>query len=690
MHLIRTDGCQQKNLSALTNQRLETTENGQILIADSFDSTEDTWKEIYLAGAPQGGSHRISQGQLSIETTETKSVYGVYYPQKIAGHFYAEVEFNQDRGVGLALIQEKNGKPDPDNFTSIRINANAQGKVVVEVRDRQNGVDNVLDHSGKMQRQRYQTVLDNQRSVPFDHTNKKIRIFRDGPAGFFHFYYAVKKNIRDQEAQGWMELAPGPDWGTGEQNFYVALYVHTEGACPEQVSFDNLRVMQKPTQDQDDQQTGFKVIRRDYNWSGFSGEAVVITFDKEFGHHQKDKKFVFWSEMNYIPAWHLNNQLLFSYEFLETWGGDNPGCYEPMSDRLLRWSDVEIIEDNDVRKVVHWHYVLCTPDYKVPNDPVGAQLPEGDEYWTFYPDGTAVRYIEYRPKLDGSFRKVHELTEMIAVAGSSSYPRDHTAEPALTLLNLQGEINHYHPNKNFDDKCNQWDQVILTGHFKSEPDAFVAYSHAADTPDTFSNYPFKFEVTWHSHRHTLAHWPVSKEPFQKADATGGTFRAQPMHTCLISGSIYEGIDWNDHYQLDSNGRKYRQWAALVGLNPPGDYDSLRNQTAVWLYPGKITMLDSSSQFAKISYKQKELVFKITSESRLCRFQITPEPKSRGLIHPVFKINNWYRRPVRIKCNDKELTPETDYKWAYEGDAVVIWINGRFDGPTAWTIQEKSL
>lgn len=659
------------------------TENGAVLLAESFNSFSHNWKEIDVKGVETGGEYRVSDGQLKLNVATGAGWYGVYHEKSVSGHFYAEVEFDREVGCGLVLLKEKESKPDPDNFTSLWVDTNEAGKVVVEVRDRQNGVDSVFDASGKMAQRRYRAVLDNERSVPFTSTDKKIRIFRDGPAGFFHFYYAVKKEIRGEWAQGWMELAPGPDWGEGEQNFFVALCVDSA----EPAAFDNLRVVQKPTEDQDDRQTGFAETRRDYNWSGFSGEALVITFGEEFAFRQSDKKFVFWTAMNYIPAWHLNNQLLFTYEFLETWGGDSPGCFEPMSDRLLRWSNVELVENNEVRKVVHWHYVMCNPDYKVPNDSVGTQLPEGDEYWTFYRDGTVLRHIEYRPKLDGTFRKVHELNELIAVAGSLSRPVDHTAEPALSVLNLQGAVQHYHPNKDYDGACNQWDQVILAGHFKTEPDAFNVFSCCADTPETFSYYPIKFELTWHSHRHTLAHWPVSMEPYQKADATGGTFMAQPMHTCLISGSVYEGIDWEDHFWRDENGRKYRQWTSLVGLNEPGDVEGLRDKTASWLYPGKVAMLGDSYRFEGIDYRRREFVFEKVTDKNRCEFSIVPEQKSRVLINPVFKIEHWSGGSVRVKLNGQELQRGKDFRLAYVSEGAIVWIKGRFEGETRWEIRE---
>jgi len=660
-------------------------ENGLILLTDSFDLPDSNWQPIYLKGTT-GGSYSVLNGKLNIEAATPNSIYGVYNVNSILGHFCTDVEFDNDNFCGLALIQEKNGQPDTQNFTSITVNTDSQGKVVVSVSDKQNGVTDVLDNTGSIADSRYQTILDGSvYSVPFIGTNKKIRIFRDEAAGFFHFYYAVRKQIKGEYADGWMELAPSKEWGTLGQKYYVALIVRSGNSTPARAVFDNLRTVQKPIKDRNDTKTGFKVLRGEYNWSGFFGDAVVITFGDEFDYRNSDRKFVFWSEMDYVPAWHINNQCLYSYEFIEVWGGENPGSYEPMSDRLPRWSQVEVLEDNAVRKVVHWHYVLCNPDYKVPDDSTGTQLPEGDEYWTFYPDGTGVRRIRYTPKLDGSFRNVHELTELIVIAGSLTNPDEHLATPALTVSNLQGAQNTYFPHSSFNEQTNDWNQIIATTHFNSNLDAFNVFSHASDTQGTYSYYKLNFDISWHSTGYEFCHWPVGKEPYQEDNKSNGTWKAQVSHTSLMGGGVYQGINWNDHYQIDERGRKYREWVSLVGLNQPGDTAGLCNKTKTWLYPGNITMLDSNSEFAGLNYKQKELVFNNVGSNRICWFYLDPTPGNATVINPVLKINNWGNNPVQVKINDQWLNEGNDFKSVIvDGDDAIIWIKGQFSsGTTFW-------
>lgn len=668
------------------------------LLCGDFASSTGDWNEFYLQGDSAGTT--AFAGDKLIVTTSGGAKYGVYHSVPVSGHFYAEAVFEADEHIGIALIQAKNGKPDVDNYTMLCVDTNDEGIVVVSVKDCQNGVHNVLDNTGKLQpalknrRRRFQdadtyehVLTGKQYSVPFDETNKRIRIFRDSPAGFFHFYYAVKKNIRGKAATGWMELAPSKDWANKDRKYYVALVACSEGRAV----FDGVEVVLKPTADKDDRKTGFSASRREFNWSGFFGDAVVVTFGDAFKFRNKDIKFVFWSEMNYVPAWYLHNQLMFTYEFVETWGGGNPGCHEPMSDRLLRWSRADIVEDNAVRKIVRWHYVLCNPDYKVPDDDKGRQLPEVDEYWTFYPDGSGTRYIVYTPKLDTDFRAANEVAELISLAGSATDSKPFFDSPALTFLNLDGGLQDAHPGPKFDfgSHLDDWDQMIMAVHFKDEPDIFCAFSTDENIPETYSGYNIEYEIAWQSVNGRHSHWPVGKRPFTGNNGSGGTWKAEVSHSCLVSCDVRTGTGWQDHFKIDERGRKYRDWVSLVGANKPGDLEGLRDKTRSWLYPGKITMLDNSSRFLKNDYSQKILLFEKTGTEKLCRFEITPDENSSVLINPAVRINNWGPYPVgSVMINDKTL-PMGKYRFdLLDGKDLLIWINMTVDSKTRFTISTK--
>jgi hypothetical protein len=270
------------------------------------------------------------------------------------------------------------------------------------------------------------------------------------------------------------------------------------------------------------------------------------------------------------------------------------------------------------------------------------------------------------------------VTELIIIAGNQTRPVEHLTEPAMTLLNLEGALDNFHPNKNFDEeKYMKWDQVITATHFKSEPDLFNVFSQTPDLPETYTHYPVKFQLTWHRADMHLVHWPVNKEPYQKMDTTEGTFTAQPSHTCLISGTVYGGQQWLDQYKVNELGRKYREWIALVGLNKPNDYDTVREKTAAWLYPGKVTMLDEGCLFKRINYARRELVFANESNGRTCRFTVEPTGKANSLVNPVIAIESWNAGPAQVKINGRSLQAGRDFKQARENDTLLLWIKGRF-------------
>jgi len=658
------------------------------LLSDTFQSLNRNWKAVYLDGF-EGGRHSVSDGKLRVSAGEDVR-YGVYFTTPISGHFYVEASFEADENVGLALIQEKNGAPDTDNFTMLTVDTDEGGTVVVRVTDRQGGKDNVLDNTGQFTVERYvdkpmarrakweadsyeHILTGTQYSVPFDQTNKRLRIFHDNPAGFFHFYYAVNKFIRNKNAEGWMEIVPSKDWGKPGQKYYVALVALSDG----QTIFDEVMAIQKPETDRDDRNTGFRATRRDYNWSGFFGDAVVVTFGNEFSYRDRDIKFVFWSESNYQPAWHLDNQRQGTYEFLETWVRPSPECYEPMSDRIKRWTWADIVEDNDVRKVVRWFYVLCNPDYKVPFDEEGDQLPEAEETFTFYPDGSAIRNIRYTPKLDIDFRSPHEIGELQINAGSLSHPYEFFDSPALTLLNLEGEVEFTHlgPKFAYDSKLDDWKQMIMAVHLKDNPDVFCAWSTDPEIPETYSGYKIRYINAWHSLDWLLIHWPVGKRPYTFKEGGTGTWKGEVSHASLMSWGLREGISWEDYYSVDERGRKYREWVSLIGVNEPGDLEGLQDKTRSWLFPGTVFMVNPASRFIYIDHHEKTIVFENVGTDQKCYFELDPSVKNSVLINPVFRINNWGSNPVtRVTINDEEL-PSNKYRHHILANRdALIWVN----------------
>lgn len=646
------------------------------ILYDDFDEINNNWLGLNLNG---NGSFSFTDGCLDILLNSGEQ-YGVYHSDALTGHFYIEIEFKEDKNVALALLKNKDGVPDTENYTMIRVDQNNDEQTVVSINDKQANVQNVLDHTSSIDKSRYEhTLTGNTYSVPFTETNRKLRIVRHESEKMFHFYYSVEKDVKGKIVSDWMELAPSPEWGDANDSYFLALVSTGEIA-----SFEEVSAYSVPVSDQSDVTTGFKAIWREYNWSGYFGDALVVSFGEQFDYQDEDKKFVFWDQCNYIPTWHINNATLYSYEFVETWGGGSVGCFEPMSDRLLRFSNVEVIEDNDVRKVVKWRYVLLDPDYKVPNDSEGSQLPEVEETYVIYCDGSIIRSIKYFPKLDSDFRNWHELTELIVIAGDNNWPKDLLDNPALTIFDLDGDKEQVHPTggQNYAND-NRLGPVALIAHLKNEPDVFNAFSDDMSTSPTHSGFQLDYKLDWHDVNLNFSHWPVNKEPYAEPHKSWADWKEQIAHTSLIGMGVYGGQDWTSYYQQDNEGRIYREWISLNGLHDKNDTNGIRDKTNSWLYTGNITLSDDSSRYVGYDYGEKLFEFEVLLDVPASNFTIEPES---DLVDPVIRVKGWGDNDVHVNINGEELE-DSDRVYTIEDNDLLLYIKGKYNG--ANTIQISS-
>ena len=663
-----------------------------ILFSATFPAQAPDWTPIYLDGDPTGGDTAPGE-KLELRLAHPHGTYAWLQPTPVHGQFYAETTFDHDDGACLVLAHSVNGRPDPDNFTSIGVETDAAGKVSVFVRDRQHGKDDVLDCQAKGQpnwwRKRYRLTLDHQFSVPASRTSGRFRIFHDSAAGMFHFYFGIREKIDGELCSGFLELSPSPDWLDPQESWLVGCGVRTAGTAPASASFSSLQAVRVPTVDQDDRNTGFKVTRRDYHWSGFFGQALVVTFGPEAPFSKDDRKFVFWSEANYLPFWHMDNQYACAFGNNETWGGSIRGgaCFEPMSDRLLRYSKAEVVEDNAVRKIIHWHYAEIDPDY-VPYGwrQGGKQLSTSDEYWSFFPDGTVLRRQQYYPCLD-STQPPHplgvKLYQADIVFGSSSLPGDYLDPRSLSVFDLIGDLEQYAwPGQrgDFDPSPGRAENLILAVHSARPgmPDAFTAF--AQNIPALFPNPPMDLGSDWHRMQWwRFSHWPIDRQPYMWDSNSQIDGRGQPTHTCLVAVCANQDLTWEHIFKTDAAGRKYRQWTSMVGLSDRKDYPAMQERTASWIYGGQVTNLDGPSAFLGYDPVQMAFLFNAGTADKF-QFRLTPYPRSPVLAHPFLQISNWGSTRPSLTIDGTPLEADRDFRWDTPNGVLLIWINRRIDKP----------
>ena len=121
-----------------------------------------------------------------------------------------------------------------------------QNPVTVRVLDRQDGIDIVLDHTKKINKNdysfRYSIPLNNSYfSVPFTASTGKARIIRNKISGFFHFYVSVGKEIDGKFHENWIELAQSKDWGGQGQNYFICPIVRNGNENSTEVNFSDIR-----------------------------------------------------------------------------------------------------------------------------------------------------------------------------------------------------------------------------------------------------------------------------------------------------------------------------------------------------------------------------------------------------------------------------------------------------------------
>jgi hypothetical protein len=668
---------------------------------DAFNSDNGDWMPISFEGSPNG-SYKIDGGILSIDAAG-EGFYGVYHTQPVRGHFYVTADYTVDDNVALVLLNNKNGQPDLYNYTLIRVETE-NGVVRVAVNDRQTGIDNVLDMTNSTipeneghPRDGYEHILDNTKiSLPYTQTDKRIKIFRHNGSNYFQFYYGVRGTFHGSEGADWMELRPSPNWQT-DGSYFVGL-ISTGGRA----EFTHVSVTSLPITDRDDTGTGFALTERDYNWSGYTGPAFVVTFGDECAYRKNNLKFVFWSEFSWVPHWYLTDQLAYTYEFVETWTGPEAnwaetGCYEPMSDRLRVHSDVKVIEDNPVRKILKWGYRLLNPKYEIPYN-LGAQMPMAQETFTLYADGTGVRHVRFYPKLDINEIDWNEVSEPMLISGNNSNSRDFADDPPMTLYDLDGNKQELFRENRFGygSEVDDYKQVIAQAHFKDQynvPDIIEVFSMDPAYPGTFSALPLRFEHTWQSPNGLLTHWPVNKRPYHAMAYSGGRSvdpHVEVSHASLVSVGfreldVYPAKSHYEKYgQIDpANGRKYVEWSFLIGPVTRRDFTEAENKTKSWLIRNdEISMINSNSKFVGVSESERALVFDNTTHRTNCEFTIDHSI----VINPVIRIKNWKgSTSISVSINDNTI-PDKQYRsYVKNNGDLLVFINQTISGSAKLTI-----
>ncbi|MDD5644700.1 MAG: HEAT repeat domain-containing protein [bacterium] len=658
------------------------------VLRDRFDRESGLWEEFYMDCNPGGGKYYFKDQGIEIEMCSS-GIFGLYNKREFNGNFdvVVRLDYGSGRSCGVVLFKNAGGLPDPGNFFGVEIFRDEASKTKVRVLSQKDGSDFL--RFNKRWRAKFEYELGDD---VFGKEARAIRIARDEKAKCMHFYYLYDRVIDGKRREGWMEFSTLPD--ISDENFILYLYASSTGVKHSKSVFKDVIVEQTLTDDLSDEDTGFGAGWRDYTFSGFTGKGVVVSFGEEFPFY-KDSKFVFWSEANYQPWWHIDDKCGVSYEFCEIWNGGVDGCCEPMSDRLRRWSKADIVESNDARVVVHWHYVLANTEYKwwgMKPD----KKPYADEWYYFYPDGTGVRKLVYTPVSGTKYEMSwNEISELMTINRSGVRPSEFLSQTAVTMLNLEGkkidflwDLSQEKAPAKMDPDTRSWNEAICRINLISRPAVFEVFAQSDETyaktfPRQYKDWWGHYGQDWSFEMRggyefkddfwTFSHWPISKIPYDEAVKTNGKFLREPSHTSLLPVAGHPGAT------------EVTTWAMLIGLGEDGNDKDLIDRTKSWLYPGKIEMRSGSSSFVENDYYQRALVFNNVRSDGKCDFSLDPKSRDSIVINPVFIIKNWGGKAVFVKAGGEQLEEGPDFRTAVVDGKAIVWVKMKFEEPVEFSI-----
>ncbi|WP_445193940.1 LamG domain-containing protein [Sphingomonas sp. Tas61C01] len=375
-------------------------------------------------------------------------------------------------------------------------------------------------------------------------------------------------------------------------------------------------------------------------------------------------QLVFWQGANYIPAWVTENGRWYSDQFMEIYGKprcpDGEDC-EPMSDKQVRYSHVEILESTPARAVVHWRYALS----EVENDRLAdAADPRSwgawaDEYWTVYPDAVAVR--KQVLWTDHPEREASEFQESIVMIPAGESPEDNINLDALTLANLRGETRTY-----------RWLARDATGfakprgpdHFTGLDDPMIQWINLKSQWKPFEIAgagPAKFEgINWEPSMSSFEwwnHWPVAQI---RSSGRPALTSDRPSHSSL--SHIYWPIAHKDEKRLVR--------LLMTGLTLQ-KADGLVPRAQSWLTPPGASLSGGGS--VRFDQAERAYVVEPTDPSRPIRIEIAAT-KTSPLVDPAFIVEGWQgAAAVSVEGEGIGTTkPEIGYVETLRGRRLVVY------------------
>jgi hypothetical protein len=430
-------------------------------------------------------------------------------------------------------------------------------------------------------------------------------------------------------------------------------------------------------------------------FSGKAGHAVVVECEKPW-------RFVFWDKAQYVGCLDLGDGVWFTSEWCETNSPNDLHCYEPIMDKQLRWSKVQILESGPARARVRWTYALCDMRYRIFHGNTRAE-----ETYTIYPDGVAVREVVLWPGTQnnhGGNANLWQVAEWILITAAGTSPLDVLQMPApFTLWSGSGEsiqVPWPLPALDFQPFCAHYPQVanwpMYVGriNLQGTPNPFIVICknqalfpyvpccHCKGDHPYFNLFPGK------DLHNIYKHWPVTDiEDFIQWVPAGDDVGKVATHTSFVDVNFALRRSAADYIPTPDQGATWYLLVGAAGQSTPGS--ELEELAHSYHSPARIEVQRDPGEPEELhrgrvllegyDHALRAHVLRKQGEDRV---RLTMHPTSPQ-INPVFLINGWNSPYVTVIVDEAELRSD-DFRAQVCGHDLVIWIHGRFAETTQFS------
>ncbi|HVA00549.1 MAG TPA: hypothetical protein VMV34_02735 [Terriglobia bacterium] len=442
---------------------------------------------------------------------------------------------------------------------------------------------------------------------------------------------------------------------------------------------------------------GVRAYIGDVAYGGFAAPGVVV----ETG---TPHRLVCWSEAQYVPFWDIDGVWV-TTEWLETLGVNSPYDFEPISDKQLRYTHVEIIEAGPARAVLHWRYAVCDTLERIFHGNTTAE-----EFHVVYPDGITVRKVVAYPGTGDPVQgqpRMWEVGEMLLFLPKGSTPENTLGAQGMKISNIKGDsYTHKFLHGNiplsklkFNEvlgrfceiypPCRTWTEYIYHGGLVGRPEPFFVVANdqnlfphlhchvcGGDHPET---------ILWQSML-LWKHYPLWHEPYYiGVQATEADLKNRPVSTSYVTVQPWVHSTAFDHpnpsipFDAKWNPPQGTAWLMLQGVNP-GNEDYPRRLAASWLHPATI----ETTAGRYMGFEASERAYRLEPADHQVEFTLRAAPGSPQ-INPVVIVETWCYGNPKITVDQQEL-PSESYAVSWTGQRLVVWFKREVSGSAHVTIE----